>query len=106
KVRAHGPDGGHRPDADLRPASSADDPGPVRGPLQRTSSPSQPPAPPAPARPPSRPPLPGANPASARSWWPYQRIRASCLKVQVTTGSRVVDPHRVHRADRGPDRLD
>jgi len=32
KVRAHCPDGGHRPDADLRPATSADDPGRVRGP--------------------------------------------------------------------------
>jgi putative transposase len=49
---------------------------------KRTSSPSQPPAPPAPARPPSRRPLPGANPASARPWWPYQRIRASRLKVR------------------------
>ena len=29
KVRAHGPDGGHRPDADLRPAASADGPGRV-----------------------------------------------------------------------------
>jgi putative transposase len=29
KIRAHGQDRGHRPDADLRPAASADDPGPV-----------------------------------------------------------------------------
>ena len=66
EIRAHCPDRGRRPDADLRPAASADDPGPVRGSLQRTSSPSQPPAPPAPARPPCRRPLPRADPASAR----------------------------------------
>jgi putative transposase len=54
KIRAHRPDGGHRPDADLRRTASADDPGPVPGPLQRTAPPSQPPAPPAPARPPCR----------------------------------------------------
>jgi putative transposase len=29
RFRAHSPDGGHRPDADLRPATSADDPGRV-----------------------------------------------------------------------------
>jgi putative transposase len=52
------PGRGHRPDADLRPAASADDPDPVRGPLQRTASPSQPTAPPASARPPCRQPLP------------------------------------------------
>jgi hypothetical protein len=46
------PGGGHRPDADLRPTASADDPGPVPGPLQRTATPPQPPALPAPARPP------------------------------------------------------
>ena len=51
KVRAHRPDGGHRPNADLRPATSAVDPGPVCGPLQRTTAPSQSPARPAPARP-------------------------------------------------------
>ncbi len=33
KVRAHGPDRGHRPDADLRPAASADDPSPSTGPI-------------------------------------------------------------------------
>ena len=95
KVRAHGPDGGRRPDADLRPAASADDPGPVRGPLQRTSSPSQPPAPPAPPRPPSRRPLPGADPAPARPRRPHQRIRASRLKAQVRTSGRVLEPHKV-----------
>ena len=41
-VRAHRPDRGHRPDAHLRPAASADDPGPVCGPLQRTTPSSQP----------------------------------------------------------------
>jgi putative transposase len=38
KVRAYRPDRGHRPDADLRPAAPADDPGPVRGSLQRAPS--------------------------------------------------------------------
>ena len=92
KVRAHGPDRGHRPDADLRPAPPADDPGSVRGPLQRTSSPSQPPAPPAPAGPPTRRPVPGADPASARRRRPHQRIRASRLRAQVRTGGRVMEP--------------
>jgi hypothetical protein len=63
---AHSPDGGHRPDADLRPATSAVDPGQVRGPLQRTAPPSQPPALPAPARPPCRRSFPAADQASAR----------------------------------------
>jgi putative transposase len=35
KVCAHRPDRAHRPDADLRRTASADDPGRVRGPLQR-----------------------------------------------------------------------
>jgi transposase InsO family protein len=39
----------------------------VRGPLQRTTAPSQPPAPPAPARPPRRRPLPAADQAPARA---------------------------------------
>jgi hypothetical protein len=47
---------------------------------------------PAGARPPSRRPLPGANPASARPCWPYQRIRAGRLKAQVRTGGRVLEP--------------
>jgi putative transposase len=42
-------DRGHRPDADLRPAASADDPGPIRDPLQRAAASSRPPAPAAPA---------------------------------------------------------
>src|SRR5258708_26010548 len=51
------------------------------------------PPPPRPG-PPSRRPLPGANPAWARPWWPYQRIRASRLKAQVRTGGRVLEPGR------------
>jgi L-histidine N-alpha-methyltransferase len=74
KIRTQRQDRGHRRDADLRPAASADDPGPVRGSLQRTTPPSQPPAPPALARPPCRRPLPGADPASARPRRPPQRI--------------------------------
>jgi putative transposase len=54
KVRAHRPDRNHRPAAHLRRTAPADNPGPVRGPLQRAAPPSQPPAPPAPARPPCR----------------------------------------------------
>ncbi len=95
EVRAHGPDGGHRPDADLRPAASAGGPGPVRGLLQRAPPSSQPPAPPTPARPPSRRPLPGENQASACPRRPYQRIRASRLKEQVRLGGRILEPHRM-----------
>ena len=72
KVRAHRPDGGHRPDADLRPATSGDNPGPVPGPLQRTPPPPRPSAPTAPARSPCRRPLPGADPAPARPRRPHQ----------------------------------
>ena len=94
KLRAHRPGGGHRPDADLRPAASAGDPGPVRGPLQRTTPPSQPPAPPAPTRPPCRRPLPGTDPAPAHPRRPPQRIRASRIKAQANAGGRVLEPHR------------
>ena len=69
-------------------------PGPVRGPLQRTATPSQPPAPPAPARPPSRRPLPGADQAPTRPRRPHQRIRAGRIEAQVRTGGRVLEPHR------------
>jgi len=53
-VRAHRPQGGHRPDADLRRTASANCPGPVRGPSQRTAPSSQPSPPPAAARSPCR----------------------------------------------------
>ena len=53
------------PDADLRRTASASGPSPVRGPLQRTATPSQPPASSAPARLPCRRPLPGTDPAPA-----------------------------------------
>ena len=92
KVRAHRPDGGHRPDADLRPATSADHPGPVRGPLQRTTTPSEPPAPAAPARPPCGQPLPGADQAPDCPLRPHQRIRASRIQAKVKTGGRVLEP--------------
>ena len=82
---------------DLRRTASADDPGPVRGPLQRTAPPSQPPAPPASARPPCRRPLPEADPAPARPRRPHQRVRASRIEAQVRTDGRVLEPHR-HRA--------
>jgi putative transposase len=67
------------------PAASADDPGPVRGPLQRTPAPSQPPVPPAPARPPCRRPLQEADPAPACPLRPHQRVRASRIEAQVKT---------------------
>ena len=44
-ARAHRPDAGHRPEADRRPGASAGHLGPVRGPRQRTTTPSRPPAP-------------------------------------------------------------
>ena len=53
KVRAHSPDRGHRPDADLRREASATNLGRLHGPLQRTPPPSQPAAPAAPTRPPA-----------------------------------------------------
>ena len=90
----HRPQGGHRPDADLRRTASADDPGPVRGPLQRTAAPSEPSALPAPARSPCRGPLPEADPAPARTRRPHQRIRASRIEAQVRTNGRVLEPHR------------
>ena len=53
-VRAHHPDRGHRPDADLRRTPPAARPSPVRGPLQRPTTPSRPPAPSARTRSPCR----------------------------------------------------
>ena len=53
-VRAHRPDRGHRPDADLRRTPSAARPSPVRGPLQRPATSSQTSAPPARTRSPCR----------------------------------------------------
>jgi hypothetical protein len=93
-VRAHHPDGGHRLGADLRRTASADDPRPVRGPLQRAAPSSQPSAPPAAARSPCCGPLPQADPAPARPRRPRQRVRAGRIKVQVRTDSRVLEPHR------------
>ena len=94
KVRAHRPQGGCRPDADLRRTASADDPGPVRGPLQRTAAPSEPPALPASARSACCGPLPEADPAPARTRRPHQRVRASRIEAQVRTDGRVLEPHR------------
>jgi hypothetical protein len=90
-VRAHRPDGGHRPDADLRRTASADDPGPVRGPLQRTAPSSRPSAPPAAARSPCCGPLPEADPAPAYPRRPHQRIRAGRIEAQIRTDSRVLE---------------
>ncbi len=91
----HRPQGGHRPDADLRRTASADDPGPVRGPLQRTAAPSEPSALPASARSPCCGPLPEADPAPARTRRPHQRVRASRIEAQVRTDGRVLEPHRM-----------
>ena len=74
KIRTHRPDRGHRPDAHLRRTASASGPSPVRGPLQRTATPSQPPAPPAPARPPRRRPLPAADQTLPCPRRPHQRV--------------------------------
>ena len=92
KVRAHGPDGGHRLDADLRPATPAVHPGPSTWPTTTDDDPSQPPAPPAPARPPCRRPLPGADQAPTCPRRPYQRLRAGRIEATVKTGGRVLDP--------------
>jgi len=91
----HRPNRGHRPAADLRPAASADDPGPIRGPLQRTTAASQPPASPTPARLPSRRPLPRADQAQARPRRPHQRIRANRIKAQIKSSGRILEPHRL-----------
>ena len=82
------------PDAGLRPAASADNPGRVRGPLQRTAASPQPPAPPSTARPSCRRPLPGANQAPTRPRRPRQRIRTERIEVKVRTGGRLLEPHR------------
>src|SRR5260370_25555138 len=92
-VRTHRPDGGHRPDADLRRTTPAAGPRRVRGALQRTPTPSQPPAPPAPAGLPRRRPLPEADQAQAGPRRPPQRIRASRVEAQVKSGGRVLEPH-------------
>src|SRR5260370_17160010 len=63
-----------------RTAASADDPGRVRGPLQRTTTPSQLPPAPAPARSPCRGPVLEVHPAPARSRRPHQRVRAGCIE--------------------------
>jgi putative transposase len=91
-VRAHHQNRDHRPDAHLRRATSAVDPGPVRDSLQRTTTPPQPPAAPAATRPPRRRPLPRADQAPSRPRRPHQRIRTSRIKTQVITGSRVRNP--------------
>ena len=111
EVRAHRPDGGHRPDADLRPATSADDPGRVRGPLRPTTAPSQPPAPaaPAPTTLSATSPRSGsiADPSSAASstntsgphrspgqaWWPSSETpqgAAKCRRGTVRLSARLV----------------
>src|SRR5580658_275269 len=94
KVRAHRTDGGHRPDADLRPAPSAHDPGRARGPLQRAAATSQPPAPAAPARPPCRRPFQEADQSPTRRRRSLQRIPASRIEAKVRADSRVLESHR------------
>jgi putative transposase len=88
-LRTHRPDRGHRPDADLRRTTPADDPRRVRGPLQRTPAPPPPPAAPALARLPRCRPLPGTYKAPARPRGTHQRIRAGRIKPQVNINSRV-----------------
>ena len=83
---------------DLRRTAPADDPGPVRGPLQRAAPSSRPSAPPAAARSPCRGPLPEADPAPARPGRPHQRVRASRIEVQVRTDGRVLEPHGASRS--------
>ena len=95
-VRAHRPDRGHRPGADLRRTTPAVGPGRIPGALQRTTPSSQPPAAPATARPLRRRPLPEADQTPTRPGRPHQRIRAGSVEAQVKTGGRVLEPHRLH----------
>src|ERR1035438_3048133 len=88
------PDGGHRPDADLRPAASTAGPGPVRAPLQRAAPSPQPPSSPAPPRPPHPGPHPEADQTQTRPRRTHQRIRASRIEAEVRNGSRVLEPHK------------
>jgi hypothetical protein len=93
KVRAHRTDGGHRPDADLRPAASADNPGPVRSPLQRTAASPQPPAPP------TRPDHPVADLSQERIkrrpvLGGLINERTDRIEAKVRTGGRLLGPHR------------
>ena len=101
KICAHRPDGGDRPDADLRRTTPARRDDRVRGPLQRTTTPSQPRTPPAPARPPCRRPLPGADQAPTSSRRPPQRIRAGRVEAQVRTGGRVLEADKLSGRLRG-----
>jgi hypothetical protein len=59
----------------------------------RTAAQSQPSALPASARSPCCGPLPEADPASARTRRPHQRVRASRIESQVRTDGRVLEPH-------------
>lgn len=76
--------------------ASADDPCPVREPLQRTAPSSWPPAPPRPARSPGRRPLQGVDPAPARPRRPDQGIRTGRRRTQVRTSDRVLEPHTAY----------
>ena len=85
----------HRPHPDLRRATPADRPCPVRRPLQRppaTSSAAASPATPRSSRPGSRPPADQTPTGSRRA---DQRVRTRRLKPQVSARSRVLEPHRL-----------
>ena len=94
KVRAHRPDGGHRPDTDLRSAASADDPGRYeahyngRRPIAAASSARPGPTTQSPTFPRSE---SAADPSSAASSTNMSGLRRS----RVNTGGRVLEPHRV-----------
>jgi hypothetical protein len=87
-VRTHRPNRGHRPDAQLRRAARAVGPGPVRSPLQRTTTPA---AASCTHRDPTthRRPLPSADQAPGRPRRPHQRVRAGRMKAQLNAGCRV-----------------
>jgi len=92
-VHAHRPDRGDRPDADLQRTAPAYRDGPVCPALQRAKTALRAPAPATPVQAPGGRSLPGTDQAPASPRRPPQRIRASCLKAQVTACGTILVPH-------------
>jgi hypothetical protein len=90
KIRAHRPDLGHRPNADLPRKAPARHDGRIRGPLQRPTTHRSPSC----TRPGltiRRRSLPGADQATVRPRRSHQRIRARRVEAQVKTSGRVLE---------------
>ena len=101
KVRAHSPDRGDRPDADLRRTAPAVGSRRVRPALQRTTATPKPRTTPALARSPRRRPLPAAEQAPGYARRPHPRIPSRRVRAQFKAGSRVLEPHRPASATMG-----